>query len=72
MKELTFAFDCELNTDQDYIKAGTKVEVIEVGKQYVGFVKVRITDGFSYDDKPIQFIPFTDHFSIASFVELRD
>ncbi|MEH7116161.1 hypothetical protein V7128_01880 [Neobacillus vireti] len=72
MKELTFKFDCELNSDSDYIKGGTKVQVVQTGKQYVGFVKVLITNGFSYDDKPIEFVPFTDHFSIASFVELSE
>jgi hypothetical protein len=72
MKEVTFAFDCELNSDSDYMKEGQKVTVVTTGKQYEGFVKVRITDAYSYDGKPIQFVPFTDHFSTASFVELRD
>jgi hypothetical protein len=72
MKELTFAFDCQLNDDEDYMKEGQKVTVVTTGKQYEGFVKVRITDAYSYDGKPIQFVPFTDHFSTASFVELRD
>jgi hypothetical protein len=69
MKEVTFKFDCELNCDSDYIKAGTVVKVVETGKQYEGFVKVLITDGFTYDDKPIQFVPFTDHFSAVSFLD---
>jgi hypothetical protein len=54
------------------MKEGQKVTVVTTGKQYEGFVKVRITDAYSYDGKPIQFVPFTDHFSTASFVELRD
>jgi hypothetical protein len=70
--EVTFAFDCELNSDyQDYIKAGTKVQVVETGKQYEGFTKVLITNGWSYDGEPITFDPFTDHFSHESFEELR-
>lgn len=70
MKTLTFALDCQLN-DEDYIKEGTVVQVAEDAKQYEGFAAVVITDGWSYDDKPVKFIPFTDHFSKASFVELR-
>jgi hypothetical protein len=71
MKELTFAFDCQLNDEEDFIKAGTKVKVIDDGKQYEGYAAVVITDGYSYHGEPIQFIPFVDHFLKGSFVELR-
>jgi hypothetical protein len=71
MKTLTFAFDCELNSDMDYIKTGTKVKVVDTWKQYDGFAAVVITEGYSYNDEPIQFIPFVDHFKNESFVELR-
>jgi hypothetical protein len=69
--ELTFAFDCQLNDEEDYIKAGTKVKVSETGKQYEGYAAVVITDGYSYHGEPIQFIPFVDYFLKESFVELR-
>jgi hypothetical protein len=29
MKELTFAFDCQLNDQEDYVKEGTKVKVYD-------------------------------------------
>jgi hypothetical protein len=72
MTEVTFAFDCQLNNDEDFMKQGQKVTVVTTGKQYDGFIKVRITDAYSYNDEPIQFVPFSDHFLKESFIELRD
>jgi hypothetical protein len=72
MTEVTFAFDCQLNDDEDFMKEGQKVTVVSTGKQYEGFIKVRITDAYSYNGELIQFIPFTDHFLKESFIEFRD
>jgi hypothetical protein len=70
MKTLTFLFDCEINDDSDFIKSGTVVEMDETAPKYTGFTAVMITEGFNNDGEPIQFIPFSDHFSNACFAEL--
>jgi hypothetical protein len=71
MKTLTFAFDVQLNDDEDYIKEGTKVQIADTSRQHEGFAAVVITEGFSYHGEPIEFVPFVDHFMNESFVELR-
>lgn len=71
MKTLTFAFDVQLNDDEDYIIEGTVVQVADVWKQYEDSTAVIITEGYSYNGDPIQFVPFVDHFMNRSFVELR-
>lgn len=72
MKQLTFAFDCQLNDDEDYIKEGTVVQVAtDVIRQHEGFMAVTITEGYSYNGDPIQFVPFTDYFTHKSFKELQ-
>jgi hypothetical protein len=72
MTELTFAFSCQLNDEEDYIPAGSVVKFDEKARVHEGFIAVIITEGLSYNDEPVQFVPFTDHFLKDSFVELRD
>jgi hypothetical protein len=72
MKELTFAFSCQLNDEEDYIPTGSVVKFDEKARVHEGFIAVIITDGLSYSDEPVQFIPFTDYFMKDSFVEFRN
>lgn len=71
MKTLTFAFDCQLNDNEDYIKEGTIVQVADVWRQHEGFTPVIITEGYSYIDKPIVVEKEIIYFMNESFVELR-
>lgn len=71
MKQLTFAYDCAVNDNEDYVKEGTKVMVADVWKQHEGFTPVIITEGYTYYDKPKTFEPEIIYFMNESFIELR-
>lgn len=47
MKYITVKFDIPLS-DYDYIKSGTKLEIIENWNEYTGFVAVKYRQGELY------------------------
>jgi hypothetical protein len=49
MIKLTFAFDCQLNENEDYVKEGQEVELYSHPRTPFNpdFVPVRITEAFS-------------------------
>lgn len=70
MKTLTVKFDLQLNDDEDFLKEGMKLRFAEEARVHEGFVAVEITNAFSHEGDPIEFVPFVDYFTPASFVEL--
>lgn len=70
VKTLTFAYDCQLTDNEDYVKAGTVVELSNFSGKHKGFVGVRVTEAYDYKDDPIE-VDDVCWFSTGSFKELR-
>jgi hypothetical protein len=74
MKKLTFAFDVQLNDQEDFIAAGTQVEVSDNPlylNRHNDFTPVIITSAYNYNGKTIKINQITEWFSNNSFIELR-
>jgi hypothetical protein len=71
MMMLTFAFDCQLNNNEDYIKEGTKVRVYNHPLKKQGFTAVVIEAAFNHKGKEITFPSTYEWFSNAAFKELN-
>lgn len=69
--ELTFAFDCQVDDYENYVKAGQVVKVSDTWRKHEGFTPVIITDGYTFTDQPITFDPMEIFFMSECFVELR-
>jgi hypothetical protein len=70
--ELTVAFDLELNCDEDFLPKGKRLKVVEDAREHEGYIAVLITDALSYNNEPVEFIPFVDYFTPESFVEYKN
>jgi hypothetical protein len=62
-----FKCDCELNQEEDWIKAGTSVEIANHWKQVDGMTPVIITKGYSFNGNPKQFTPYVEFFMNEAF-----
>jgi hypothetical protein len=72
MKELTFAFDCQLNDQEDYIKEGTKVKIYDHPLKKPGFTPVIIESAHTYKEKAIKVPSKHEWFANTAFIELRN
>jgi hypothetical protein len=72
MDKLTFAFDCQLNDQEDFIKEGTTVKVYDHPLKKEGFTAVVISSAFNYKEEEITFPSNYEWFSNAAFKELRN
>ncbi|MED4885414.1 hypothetical protein [Bacillus smithii] len=71
MKTLTFAFDVQLNGQDQYIPKGTVVKISNTHKQNEGFVPVVITEVKSLiDNKIVKIDPTVEYFFSFNFKEL--
>jgi hypothetical protein len=70
MKTLTFAFDAQLNDQEDYIPAGTQVKVYNTWRQHEGFTPVLVEAALTYKGKPIT-VNQVEYFTNQTFVENR-
>lgn len=71
MKTVTFAFDCQLNNQEDFIKEGSVVEVSDNEfyiHRYENSIPVIITEGYNCKGKKIAFEPYVEWFMKESFV----
>ena len=66
---LTFAFDSQLTDNEDYVKAGTVVEIVDLDR-HKGFTGVRVTEAYDYNGNQIE-VNDVCWFSNSSFIELR-
>jgi hypothetical protein len=71
MTKLTFAFDCQLNDEEDYIKEGTIVEVYPHLKNGEEFTAVIIDKAWSYEGEELNPYPTYEIFMNTAFKELR-
>lgn len=72
MKELTFAFDCQLNNQEDYVKEGTKVKVYDHPLKKPDFTAVIIEKAINCQGNTINLMPNHEWFVNAAFIELRN
>jgi hypothetical protein len=70
MIKLTFAFDCQLNDNEDYVKEGQEVELYPYPIHKEGFTPVRIKKAFSFEGDPIK-TNEVHWFTSSSFKEYR-
>jgi hypothetical protein len=74
MKTLTFAFDVQLDQDENYIEEGTVVKVSDSPfhlNRWEDSVPVIITEAFSYEGKKFSIPATVEWFMKSSFAELR-
>lgn len=74
MKTLTFAFDCQLNDNEDWIKGGTVVNVSDNPfylKRHKDATPVIITEVYNYEGEKIEIVPTVEWFINSSFEELK-
>lgn len=71
MRSLTFAFDVQLNDEEDWIAEGTVVTEAETSRKIEGFTPVLVTQAFDYQNRPIDVDPYFEYFLSGSFKELR-
>jgi hypothetical protein len=70
MIKLTFAFDCQLNENEDYVKEGQQVELYPYPIYKEGFTPVRVKEAYTFLGGKIK----TDEivwFTNASFKEYQ-
>lgn len=69
---LTFKMDCQLNDNEDWIAAGTKVEVSinQFHHKYKDSAPVIITEAYDYYGNPVKINPMVEWFGNSSFEEL--
>jgi hypothetical protein len=68
MKELTFAFDCQLNDQEDYVKEGTKVKVYDHPLKKPGFTAVIIKKAINCQGNTINLMPKYEWFVNVAFM----
>lgn len=72
---LTFAFDVQLNDQEDYISEGTQVKISDNPfhlTRYEGFTPVIITEAYSYNGNKLTITSYVEWFTCESFIELRN
>jgi hypothetical protein len=71
MQEVTFAFDVQLNDNEDWIKEGTKVSIYDHPLKKTDAVPVIITKYWNFEGKELEQSPNYEWFMVRSFKEFN-